>query len=320
MSAVRTSCCLSAARPAAASAPERPIRALADVDRRAAAPVRGALLLSAGVAQAGTVPEAPQVGDTYELTLVKDSIRHGGNGSGGTSHDQDTLVEQVTGVRADGLELQYDLPSTTTAEERTRDWQFPIRVFKLMGGPAQLLNALELEARLDGWLKAASLSRDACGHWFFTWNAFRIECDPQSVIKTVEAYDLRSADPHEGAPYRDSEAGSPGKPARKAGVADGETFVVEMPVDPEAVRNARAESDVILGEIIKKAVSLETALHDRPGEIVSGTISVTFETDANRNVRRRTRVTKLDIKLPDGRSETQTVTDTLEWRPISRHD
>ena len=166
----------------------------------------------------------------------------------------------------------------------------------------------------------ASLSRTACGHWIFTWNALRIECDPQSVIKTVEAYDLRSADPHEGAPYRDSEAGSPGKPARKAGVADGETFVVEMPVDPEAVRNARAESDVILGEIIKKAVSLETALHDRPGEIVSGTISVTFETDANRNVRRRTRVTKLDIKLPDGRSETQTVTDTLEWRPISRHD
>jgi hypothetical protein len=280
----------------------------------------GTLLLSAGVAQAGTVREAPQVGDTYQVTLVKDSAQHGSNGSGGTSHDQDTLVEQVTGARADGLELQYDLPSTTTAEERTRNWQFPVRIFKPVDGPAQLLNAPELEARLDGWLKAGSLSRDACGHWFFTWNAFRVECDPQSVLKTVELYDLRSADLHEGAPYRDSGAASPGKLARKAGGAEGETFVVEMPVDPDAVRRARAESDVILGEIVKKPVSLDTALQGRAGEIISGTISVTFETDPDGNVRRRAKVTKLDIKRPDGRSETQTVTETLERRPISRRD
>jgi hypothetical protein len=284
--------------------------------------VRGivaALYLSAGLAQAGTV-EAPQVGDTYQLMLVKDSAQHGSNGSGGTSHDQDTLVELVTGVRADGLELQYDVPSTTTAEERARNWQFPVRIFKPVGGPAQLLNAPQLEARLDSWLKAASLSREACGHWFFTWNAFRIECDPQSVIKTVELYDLRSADLQEGAPYRDPDASSPGKLVRKAGGAEGETFVIEMPVDPDAVRRARAESDVILGEIIKKPVSLDTALHERSGEIVSGTISVTFETDPSGNARRRTKVTKLDIKRPDGRSETQTVTETLERRLISRRD
>lgn len=278
------------------------------------------LLLSASLAQAGTVREAPQVGDTYQLTLVKDFAQHGSNGSGGTSHDQDALIEQVTAVRADGLELQYDLPSATSAEERAREWQFPVRIFKPVDGPAQLLNGPELEGRLDGWLKAASLSREACGHWFFTWNAFRVECDPQSVIKTVDAYDLRSANLHEGAPYRDSEAGSPEKLSRKAGGAEGETFVVEMQVDPDAVRRARAESDVVLGEIIKKPVSLDTALHERGGEIVSGTISVTFETDQGGNVRRRTKVTKLDIKRPDGRLETQTVTETLERRLISRRE
>jgi len=279
-----------------------------------------ALLLSAGVAHAEPIPQAPHVGDTYELTLVKDSAQQGSNGSTGSSHDKYTLIEQVTGVRADGLELQYDLPNTTTAEERIRNWQFPVRVFKPVGGPAQLLNGPELEARLDGWLKAASLSRTACGHWIFTWNAFRIECDPQSVIKTVQSYDLRSADLHEGAPYRDSEAGSAGTLARKAGGVGAETFAVEMPIDPDAVRRARAESDVILGEIMKKPVSLDTALHERVGEIITGTISVAFETDADGNVRRRRRVTKLDIKGPDGRSETQTVTETLERRPISRRD
>jgi hypothetical protein len=277
-----------------------------------------ALLLSASVARAEPVPQAPQVGDTYELTLVKDSAQQGSNGSTGTSHDRDTLIEQVTGVRADGLELQYDLPNTTTAEERTRNWQFPVRVYKPVGGPAQLLNGPELEVRLDSWLKAASLSRTACGHWIFTWNAFRIECDPQSVIKTIQSYDLRSADLQEGGLYRDSEAGSPGTLAKKAGGLNGETFVVDMPVDTDAVRRARAESDVIMGDIMKKPVSLDTALQERAGEIVSGTISVTFETDPSGNVRRRTRVTKLDIKRPDSRSETQTVTETLEQRHISR--
>jgi hypothetical protein len=92
-----------------------------------------------------------------------------------------------------------------------------------------------------------------------------------------------------------------------------------MPVDTDAVRRARAESDVIImGDIMKKPVSLDTALQERAGEIVSGSISVTFETDPSGNVRRRTRVTKLDIKRPDSRSETQTVTETLDQRHISR--
>jgi hypothetical protein len=116
------------------------------------------------------------------------------------------------------------------------------------------------------------------------------------VLKTVEAYDLRSADPQEGAPYRDPDAGSAGKLARKTGAGDGETFAVEMPVDPDAVLRARAESDVALWEIMKKPVSLDAALHEGAGETVSGTISVTFET------------------------ETQTVTETLERRLISRRE
>jgi hypothetical protein len=276
------------------------------------------LLLSASLAHAGTIPDVPQVGDAYELRLVKDSTEQGSNGSTGSSHDQDTLIEKLIGVRADGLELQYDLPDSTTAEDRARNWQFPVRVFKPIGAPAQLLNGPELEARVEAWLKAANLPRTACGHWIFTWNAFRIDCDPRSALKTIESYDLRSADVHEGVPYQDPEAGSPGKLARKTDGADGETFAVEMQVDPDMVRRARAESDVVVGEIMEKPVSLDTALHDRAGEVVSGTISVTFDADLGGNVRRRTRVTKLNIKRPDGRSETQTVTETLERRRIPR--
>jgi len=90
-----------------------------------------------------------------------------------------------------------------------------------------------------------------------------------------------------------------------------------MPVDPDAVRRARAESDVVVGEIMNKPVSLDAALRERAMEIISGTISVAFETDPAGNVRRRTKVAKLG---PDGRSETQTVTATLERRLISQGD
>jgi hypothetical protein len=226
------------------------------------------------------------------------------------------ITERVIGVRADGLELEYDLPDAATADERARDWQFPARVFEPSGGPAQLLNGPELEARVDAWLKAAGWPRTACGHWIFTWTAFHIECDPQSVIKTIQSYDLRSADVREGAPYQEAEARGPARLARKAG-PDGTIFTVEMPVDPDTIRRARAESDVVVGEIMHKPVSLDAALRERAKEMVSGTISVAFETDLAGCVRRRTKVTKLDITGPDGRSETQTVTETLERRLIS---
>jgi hypothetical protein len=277
-----------------------------------------ALILAAIVGHAGALPLAPEVGDTYEISLTKDSAQGGSGGSSGSSHDKDTLTEQVIGLRADGLELQYDLPNAATAAERAGNWQFPARVFKPSAGPAQLLNGPELEARLDGWLKAAGWSRTACGHWIFTWNAFRIECDPQSVIKAIQSFDLRSADLREGAPYQETDALGSGKLVRKAAGADGAIFAVELPVDPDTVRRARADSDVVVGEIMKKPVSLEDALRERARETVSGTISVAFETDSAGNARRRTKVTKLDITGPDGRHETETVTETLERRLTSR--
>ena len=277
-----------------------------------------ALLLPAIVAGAGASPLAPQVGDTYEITMTRESAKQGSHGSSGSSYDKDTIVERVIGLRPDGLELEYDLPKTSTADARASYWQFPARIFKPFGGPVQLLNGPELEARVDGWLKAAGWPRTVCGHWIFTWNAFRIECDPQSVIKTVESFDLTSADLRDGAPYKEPGARGFGKLTRKVAGPDDMIFAVKMPVDPNAVRHARAESDVAVGEIMNKPTTLDAALRQRARETVSGTISVAFETDSDGNVRRRTKVTKLEIKGPDGQPETETVTETLERRLISR--
>lgn len=279
--------------------------------------VIAALLLPALDGRAESPKSVPKIGEEHEITKSYQTSQKTSDGSSGNSRGRDTILERVIGVREDGLELEYDLPKDATAEERARNWQFPVRVLKPSSGPMQLLNRGELEARVEEWLKIAGWTRAVCGRWIFTWNAFRIECDPQSVIKTIEAFDLKSTDLRERAPYQEIEARGPGMLARKAAGPNGATFAVVMEIDPDAVRRARAESDVAVGEIMQEPVTLEAALRERAKESVSGTISVTFYTDSAGNVRRRTKVTELDIKRPDGQSESQTVTETVERRLVS---
>lgn len=272
-----------------------------------------ASLLSAAVGHA----ESPKAGEEYEISRSHESSQQTGDGSSGSSSGRDTILERVISVSDKGLELEYDLPKGATADDRARNWQFPARILKPSNGPMALLNQADLETRVDGWLKAAGWTRAMCGRWIFTWNAFRIECDPLSVIKTIEAFDPGSADLREGASYQEAGALAPGTLVRKASGPKGATFEVRMEVNPDAVRRARAESDVVVGEITQRPVTLDAALRKRAKETVSGTILVTFDTDSAGKVRRRTKVTKLETKGPDGRSESETATETIERRRVS---
>jgi len=274
-------------------------------------------LLPATVADAQALQSGPNAGDAYEITMIREASQRGSDESSSNSYDKDTLIERVIGIRTDGLELEYDLPADS--KDRSSTWQFPARVFKPRSGPLQLANRPELESRLDDWLKGANWTREMCGRWIFTWNAFRIECDPQSAIQSIEAFDLSSANISEGAAYRATNALASGtltKTPARAG--DHLTLTTVMDVDPEAVRHARAESDVAVGEIMRKPVTLDAALRDRAKEAISGTISVTFEMDSAGNVSRRTTVTKIETKKADGSSETQTDTQTLERKRLAR--
>lgn len=275
-----------------------------------------ALLLLANAARSESLHAAPKVGEEYEISKRYETSEQTSDGSSGSSSGRDTIIERVIGVREGGLELEFDLPKEATAEDRARSWQFPVRVFRPTNGSMQLLNRPELEARIEGWLKAAGWTRAACGRWIFTWNAFRIECDPESVIKAVEPFDLRSAGIREGASYQEAEARGPGMLTRKSTGPDGATFAVALEIDPDAVRRARAESDVAVGEMMQEPVTLDGALRERAKEDVSGTISVTIDTDLAGNIRRRTKVTKVETKGPGGRTQSQTVTETVERRPV----
>ena len=135
-------------------------------------------------------------------------------------------------------------------------------------------------------------------------------------MKTIEAIDLRSLNAAEGAAYQDSAAITPGVITKKFANSDGATFSVILNVDPAKALRARADSDVVLGEIMRKPVTIEAALAKRANEQISGTIAVTLETDRTGSVWRRTKVTKLEIKLPDGSSESRMATETVERQPV----
>jgi hypothetical protein len=272
------------------------------------------LLAVASLLTATAAKPAPQVGDIYELTLQRDSKEESSDGSSGSTHDKWSAMERVIAVREDGLELEYDHPSDVSAEEKASDWQFPVRVFKPAHGPIQLLNTSDLETRIEAWLKAAKLTRAMCGRWIFTWNAFQIECDPKSVIKIIEGYDLRSGDMREGALYQMEGALGSSPIAQQQAGTSGPIFTAQLNVDPDAFRRSRAEADVVIGEIMRKPVTLDAAMQARAKESISGTIAVTFETDSLGQVRRRTTLTRLQVKEPDGRLTNKTITEVLERR------
>jgi hypothetical protein len=273
-----------------------------------------ALCLPTMAANTEPTRRSVQTGDTFEITKTQDSSSQGSDASSGSSHDQDTIIEHVDAVRPDGLEVTFDLPKDASAEERRQTWQFPARVFKPREGPMQLLNAAELETRVDAWLKWGKMTREACGHWIFTWNAFKIECDPQSVIETIEAFDPRVPDLHAGALYRDAHALAPAPLTKKDSGSQASTFTALLTIDPNVVQRDRAQSDVVVGEITRKAVTLDAALAQRGKEKVTGTIEVSIDADEDGNMRRLTKVTRSETKKSDGTMQTDVATETVERR------
>jgi hypothetical protein len=260
-----------------------------------------------------------RAGDIFEISRDVESSEKSSGGLGGTSSstDRDTVMERVVAASPTGIELEYDLPRGATADDRTRQWQFPVRVLRSPGGPIQLLNRPELAARAAAWLRAAGLTEAACGHWYFTWNAFKVECDPQSVVGIIEGFDLGPDDLRDGAVYRDPDAQTPATVKMIARSPNGATFHVEMAIDPNKVRQGQAQADVVTGEVLRRPVTFEVALQARSSEKISGAIKITLDADTDGRVRRLTKVTTLNVTNADGQLTTRTVTETLERRLIS---
>jgi hypothetical protein len=157
---------------------------------------RRAILVSANIYAALFLPELSSAqeagqGDSYVVRTSYETSSETEDGiSSGSSSGHDSLLVRVLEAKSDGKEFVYDLPANASKQTRAANWQFPARVFQPNHGPLKLLNEAELQDRLAGWLKTGGWDKSACGRWIFTWNAFRIECDPQTVLETINGFDL----------------------------------------------------------------------------------------------------------------------------------
>lgn len=265
-----------------------------------------------------------QVGDVYELALKYQSKGDGNDGNDGndgsssSSSGKTTIIEKVISVSKSGFELEFDLPESATEQARVRQWTLPARVFKSLEGSSQLLNQVELENRLEHWLEKANWTREACGQWIFTWNAFYIDCDPQSVMETLRQYEMSTGDLKAGAPYEDEQALAPAVLDEEILNSGEHVLVAKMLVNPDVICRQRADADVVSAQILGEDLKLDNALRKRCGEKISGTIDVTYFSGADGDAARLTRIRNMTTEGTEGNIETETRTVTLERKLIVR--
>ncbi|MEO9601616.1 hypothetical protein [Parasphingorhabdus sp.] len=251
-----------------------------------------------------------QAGNVYELRLsYKTSSLNSEGRQTGSSSGHQTMIERVIAVTPEGVELEIDLP---TDEARAREWKFPARIFKPKNGPLRLLNEPELEERLEAWLKKADWTREICGQWIFTWNAFFIDCDPQSAISIFEDHSLESSKYFEGAEFMVEGASGSANLETAMSEAGEAVLTARLPIDPDYVCRKQAESDVVVGQIMGEEVTLADATERRCRDDLAGTITETYFPAAEDNHPKRVRVSHLTTIDVDGDKTIQKRTETLQ--------
>jgi hypothetical protein len=195
------------------------------------------------------------------------------------------------------------------------DWEFPATISLLASGEFILQNVDEIAARNAEWRQAAGFPDDACGLWYFTWNAFKVECDPNTVTQSLEAFVLFNDNIDEN--RKIEEPGTLEPSILTLVTSSPLTFQAKFDLDPEIIREERAQQDVIVAQMMQReTVTLEDALQERNSEQISGTLTTVWELDDLGRVVKRTRNSIVTIELESGERETltqkKTTTRTLQ--------
>jgi len=234
------------------------------------------------------------------------------DGASGSSQGSNAYLETVIVVEADGILREFDIKRESDEEPQLIDWKFPAQIWDRAGQEPSLANRTELEDRRDTWLAAAKLPREACGKHYFTWNVFKVECDPDEVLAMFGELDLTKAVSQDGALIVYPGASSSANLKQIPDNNGLETFLAEFEVDPNHVRAARAEAAVIVAEILGKPIELADAQAEQANINYSGTITVRFEISRDRNLMRRIVESSLIIVGIEGGTETEYSKQTVE--------
>ncbi|WOE74930.1 hypothetical protein [Alterisphingorhabdus coralli] len=258
-----------------------------------------------------------QEGDVYILSHAYETSSKSSDGSTGSSGGQTALIQRIVSIRSDGWVVEYDLPPETSEDARMWQWQFPFSVFRPHSGEWQLLGSEELIQRRDAWLASAEIPGEACGTYFFTWNAFKIECDLQSAIAIAKDYDTGLCEFGEG--YSLDLPLIVGKLILESvnSGGDGPDLSGQADIAADAVRQSRAESDVISAQILGEELSLSEAMGRRSQETIAGTMTANIWIDENACLLKQVTASEVIITDVNSVTETRTATYTLTREPIS---
>ena len=250
-----------------------------------------------------------QAGESFRITVFHESKSKGETSSSSSSGGHE-YIERIIATSEAGVERIYDVPRDPDEESRLIDWQFPVQVFEAKDGELRIVNRGDLEARRDAWLDVAEIPAEACGTWYFTWNAFQVECDPDAILETIRTINIQALRLKEGEPFTHPAASQPGNLQLLA--KDGSKFRVEMIVDEDYFHRSEAKSDVIVGEIMREPVTFKEAYERRKAEKITGSIEVVLTaTETGRVVRQVTSIKTTKIEI-DGEEVKTTTTETID--------
>lgn len=259
-----------------------------------AAPVILALATS-GMAE---LPSSPQV-EAYVIEVSYETRSEGENGSSASSSGRNVYTEELLEKTGECTTNRFDIAS----EDRPpAEWQWPVEVERCAAGSLKLLNAADMEARRDTFLAEAGIDNGACGTYYFTWNVFKIECDPQQILETIETIDLGRLELTEGSQYQH---GASSVLLSRNNTSDHNALLVgSLAIDEAEVRRAEAEKMIVAGELMGEPVSEEQADRKAQAIEVSGTTRISFALDKHGQMT-RTVVTEAQVFHPDEGPETR---------------
>lgn len=263
---------------------------------------------------------APAAAQDYVLQLEYETETRGADGEVTSSASgRQPIAEKVIAASPEGTEVEYSLPFDPEEIRGNERWMFPARMRVAPDGTKTILNPEDLLARNAAWLAEADWPREVCSRWGFSWTAYQVRCDVEAAIEAAETYGMQPGRIVEGQPFALDGALGPVVLAR-AGESEGRIVLTGSgPVDPAFIREREARGALVVAEVSGETLTPEEAAAKAAAITATGTLTVTFEIDAQGLVWRRedrSEITTTGSEFSDGtRRAVQTVTrlPRAEW-------
>tara|TARA_R110000772_G_scaffold54456_9_gene124419 strand:+ start:35884 stop:36756 length:873 start_codon:yes stop_codon:yes gene_type:complete len=262
-------------------------------------------LLVGAIMPSGVHGKPPQHESTWLQLEYERSSKLSDGHTSGTSSGHQALIETVKEETSEGIILKYDLPPDEGGKADSGFWYFPARVMERPDGSLELLDAQIVEARINQWLEKYKIPREACGMWSHGGGfPFKVDCDPQSILDEIESFDLRIPSLVDGAEYSHALGEGPGiltaLPASRPG------YSVTLTVDEDKVRAEKAETALILAQMLGEDLTRQQAEEDAAKIGIQGSIRIEFDLNTSGAVIRKTERTEITVKRPEELAETTT--------------